>query len=171
MRAFEIRNGFGLDHLSMTKRPVPQPGPGQVLVQMTAASLNYRDLLVVEGSYNPKLRLPMVPVSDGAGVIEAVGWLGLTTRRYQSGEVDYDGHISRRGDAHVRGLLYEAATVMLTRTHAECGLRAWRLWLKGKLGFKRAAVAVVRKLAVIMHAMLVSAQRFDRSAGLASANG
>lgn len=73
MRAFEIRNGFGLDHLSMTERPVPQPGPGQVLVRMTAASLNYRDLLVVEGSYNPKLRLPMVPVSDGAGVVEAVG--------------------------------------------------------------------------------------------------
>jgi NADPH:quinone reductase-like Zn-dependent oxidoreductase len=73
MRAFEIRNGFGLDHLSMTERPVPQPGPSQVLVRMTAASLNYRDLLVVEGSYNPKLRLPMVPVSDGAGIVEAVG--------------------------------------------------------------------------------------------------
>jgi transposase len=71
----------------------------------------------------------------------------------------------------VRGLLYEAATVMLTRTHAECGLRAWGLRLKDKLGFKRAAVAVARKLAVIMHAMLVSGQRFDRSAGLASANG
>src|SRR5215217_1585765 len=42
-------------------------------------------------------------------------WLGLTTRRYQSGEVDYDGHISRRGDTHLRGLLYEAATVLLTR--------------------------------------------------------
>ncbi len=42
-------------------------------------------------------------------------WLGLTTRRYQSGEVDYDGHISRRGDAHLRGPLYEAATVILTR--------------------------------------------------------
>ena len=97
--------------------------------------------------------------------------LGLTTRRYQSGEVDYDGHISRRGDAHVRGLLYEAATVMLTRTHADCGLRAWGLRLKDKLGFKRAAVAVARKLAVIMHAMLVSGQRFDRSAGLASAHG
>src|SRR4051794_2840884 len=42
----------------------------------------------------------------------AVGaWLGLTTRRYQSGEVDYDGHISRRGDRHLRGLLYEAAAV------------------------------------------------------------
>jgi transposase len=96
-------------------------------------------------------------------------WLGLTTRRYQSGEVDYDGHISRRGDAHVRGLLYEAATVMLTRTHAECGLRAWGLRLKDKLGFKRAAVAVARKLAVIMHAMLVSGQRFDRTIGLTAA--
>jgi transposase len=50
-------------------------------------------------------------------------WLGLTTRRYQSGEVDYDGYISRRGDAHLRGLLYEAATVILTRSHAESDLR------------------------------------------------
>ena len=65
--------GFGLDHLAMTERPIPQPGPGQVLVRMTAATLNYRDLLVVEGSYNPKLRLPLIPVSDGAGVVEAVG--------------------------------------------------------------------------------------------------
>ena len=54
-------------------------------------------------------------------------WLGLTTRRYQSGEVDYDGHISRRGDAHLRGLLYEAATLILTRSHAESDLRQWGL--------------------------------------------
>ena len=52
-------------------------------------------------------------------------WLGLTTRRYQSGEVDYDGHISRRGDRHLRGLLYEAATVILTRASAESALRTW----------------------------------------------
>ena len=69
----------------------------------------------------------------------------------------------------MRGLLYEAATVMLTRTHAECGLRAWGLRLKDKLGFKRAAVAVAKKLAVIMHAMLVSGQRFDRTIGLTAA--
>ncbi len=50
-------------------------------------------------------------------------WLGLTTRRYRSGQVDYDGHISRRGDRHVRGLLYEAATMILTRSSAESGLR------------------------------------------------
>jgi transposase len=97
--------------------------------------------------------------------------LGLTTRRYQSGEVDYEATSRGRGDAHVRGLLYKAATVMLTRTHAECGLRAWGLRLKGKLGVKRAAVAVARKLAVILHAMLVSDQRFDHLAGLAAADG
>src|ERR1700712_3999482 len=74
-------------------------------------------------------------------------WLGLTTRRYQSGQVDYDGHISRRGDRHVRGLLYEAATVILTRSSAESGLRTWGLALKERVGFKRAAVAVARKLA------------------------
>ncbi|QRM34034.1 IS110 family transposase [Microvirga sp. VF16] len=88
-------------------------------------------------------------------------WLGLTTRRYQSGEVDYDGHISRRGDAHLRGLLYEAATVILTRTHADSDLRRWGLQLRERIGFKRAAVAVARKLAVIMHAMLKSGQPFN----------
>ena len=86
-------------------------------------------------------------------------------RRYQSGEVDYDGHISRRGDTHLRGLLYEAATVILTRTSAESALRTWGLRLRDKIGFKRAAVAVARKLAVVMHAMLRCGQLFDRTAG------
>lgn len=96
----------------------------------------------------------------------AVGaWLGLTTRRHQSGEVDYDGHISRRGDDHLRGLLYEAATVILTRAVADSALRTWGRKLWERLGFKRAAVAVARKLAVIMHAMLKSGESFDRAAG------
>ena len=90
-------------------------------------------------------------------------WIGLTTRRYQSGEVNYDGHISRRGDNHLRGLLYEAAVVILTRTTANSALRIWGLKLKEKIGFKRAAVAVARKLAVIMHTMLRSGELFDRS--------
>lgn len=75
-------------------------------------------------------------------------WIGLTTRRYQSGEVDYDGHISRRGDRHLRGLLYEAAAVILTRCSSESSLRTWGLKLRERIGFKRAAVAVARKLAV-----------------------
>ena len=95
-------------------------------------------------------------------------WLGLTTRRYQSGEVDYDGHISRRGDQHLRGLLYEAATVILTRASADSGLRAWGLKLRERIGFKRAAVAVARKLAVTMHAMLKSGALFDRNAAAAA---
>lgn len=92
-------------------------------------------------------------------------WLGLTTRRYQSGEVDYDGHISRRGDHHLRGLLYEAATVILTRSSIDSALRRWGLKLRERIGFKRAAVAVARKLAVTMHAMLKSGALFDRNAG------
>ena len=92
-------------------------------------------------------------------------WLGLTTRRYQSGEVDFEGHISRRGDNHLRGLLYQAATVILTRSRADSTLRSWGLQLREKVGFKRAAVAVARKLAVIMHTMLKTGERFDRSAG------
>ncbi|RDL47475.1 hypothetical protein BLJAPNOD_06315 [Ensifer sp. M14] len=94
-------------------------------------------------------------------------WLGLTTRRYQSGETDYDGHISRRGDSQLRGLLYEAATVILTRTSTknENSLKNWGLKLRERLGFKRAAVAVARKLAVIMHSMLKTGEVFNALAG------
>lgn len=109
----------------------------------------------------------LAAVEDPANFVRSrsVGaWLGLTTKRYQSGEVDYDGHISRRGDAHLRGLLYEAATVILTRTHADSDLRRWGLRLREKIGFKRAAVAVARKLSVIMHAVLKSGELFNRSA-------
>jgi NADPH:quinone reductase-like Zn-dependent oxidoreductase len=73
MKAFEIQNAFGLDSLKLTERPQPRPGPGQVLVKMRAFSLNYRDLMVVKGVYNPRLRLPLIPFSDGVGEVAAVG--------------------------------------------------------------------------------------------------
>ena len=92
----------------------------------------------------------------------------MTTRRYQSGEVDYDGHISRRGDKQLRWLLYEAASTILTRVSAASGLRTWGLGLRERAGFKRAAVAVARKLAVIMHAMLKSGEVFDPKIGSAT---
>ncbi len=72
MRQFEIRE-FGIDQLELVDGDKPRPGFGQVLVRMTAASLNFRDLLVITGKYNPKLRRPMIPLSDGAGVVEQVG--------------------------------------------------------------------------------------------------
>src|SRR5260370_26877409 len=73
MKVYEIQKGFGIDNLTLTERPEPRPGPGQVLVKLRALSLNYRDLLMVKGQYNPKLRLPMIPVSDGVGEVVAVG--------------------------------------------------------------------------------------------------
>ncbi len=73
-----------------------------------------------------------------------VAWTGLTTRRHQSGEVDYAGHISRRGDNYLGGQLYETAMVIFTRTSADSTLRIWGLKLRERVGFKRAAVAVAR---------------------------
>ena len=64
---------FDIDALTVTDRPEPTPGPGQVVVRMRAWSLNYRDLMLVKGQYNPRLRMPFVPLSDGAGEVVAVG--------------------------------------------------------------------------------------------------
>jgi NADPH:quinone reductase-like Zn-dependent oxidoreductase len=73
MKVFEIQGGFGLDKLQRAERPQPTPGPGQVLLKLETVSLNYRDLLVVKGLYNPKMKLPRIPVSDGVGQVAAVG--------------------------------------------------------------------------------------------------
>lgn len=72
MRQWQLTN-FGIEHLQLSDAPAPEPGPGQVRIRVQALSLNYRDLLVIRGDYNPRLRLPAVPISDGAGVVEAVG--------------------------------------------------------------------------------------------------
>jgi NADPH:quinone reductase-like Zn-dependent oxidoreductase len=72
MRVFQVV-APGLDNLYLNELPMPEPGSGQVLVQMRAFSINYRDLRVVEGQYNPKMKLPLVPLSDGSGEVVAVG--------------------------------------------------------------------------------------------------
>jgi NADPH:quinone reductase-like Zn-dependent oxidoreductase len=72
MRAYELRN-YGIEHLTMAERPDLQPGPGQVVVRVRAVSLNFRDTLIVKGLYSRKLRLPLVPCSDAAGEVIAVG--------------------------------------------------------------------------------------------------
>lgn len=64
---------FGIDSLELKDLPTPALQPGQVLIQVEAVSLNYRDLLVTLGHYNPKMHLPRIPASDGAGVVKAVG--------------------------------------------------------------------------------------------------
>jgi NADPH:quinone reductase-like Zn-dependent oxidoreductase len=73
MKAFAIQNGFGFENLAVTQRPDPAPGPGQLVLRVRAASLNYRDLLIAKGMYSPSLAMPRVLGSDGAGEVEAVG--------------------------------------------------------------------------------------------------
>ncbi len=73
MRAWILDGSFGLEQLTLKARDRAEPGPGQVRLKMTAASLNFRDLLMVRGLYNPRQPLPLIPCSDGVGVVEAVG--------------------------------------------------------------------------------------------------
>jgi len=70
MRAMVLEGGAGLDHLHMAERPEPKAGPGEVLVRLQAASINYRDLATVTMMAPQR---PLIPLSDGAGVVEAVG--------------------------------------------------------------------------------------------------
>ena len=72
MHVWQI-SSFGVDYLEFAERPTPQPGFGEVLVRVHAISFNYRDLLMIKGLYNPKMRLPRIPCSDGAGLVAAVG--------------------------------------------------------------------------------------------------
>jgi len=72
MRAWQV-SAFGIDSLEFVERPTPAPDPGEVLVAVRAVSLNRRDLMVVKGLYNPKMKLPRILCSDAAGEVVTVG--------------------------------------------------------------------------------------------------
>ncbi len=90
-------------------------------------------------------------------------YLGLVPRRYQSGEIDYVGGISKVGDRRVRSLLYEAANVMLTRYKGELRLKDWALSIAKRSTMRKARIALARRLAIIMHAMLRDGTEFQRA--------
>lgn len=79
--------------------------------------------------------------------------VGLTPCRHQSGEIDYDGGISKSGDTMLRTMLYEAAQVLLTQSGKWSWLKAWGMRVAQRRGQRRAIVAVARRLAVILHRM------------------
>jgi transposase len=87
-------------------------------------------------------------------------YFGLTPSKYQSGEVDWTGRISKVGDAMVRAALFEAANVMLSRVTRFSALKAWALRVAKLRGLKRAKVALARKLAVVLHRMWVDGSEF-----------
>jgi len=101
---------------------------------------------------------------------KAVGpHFGLTPKKYQSGETDVTGAISKTGDALVRGALYEAAQVMLTRTKSFSTLKRWAMEVAKRRGMMRAKVALARKLAIVLHRMWVNGTdfRFGKEAAVA----
>jgi transposase len=92
---------------------------------------------------------------------------GLTPMRYQSGETDYTGRISKAGDKGVRTALFESAHTILTKPVKGSALKSWAMRLAKRVGMKKAKVALARKLAVIMHRMLVDGTEFDFAAAAA----
>jgi transposase len=88
-------------------------------------------------------------------------YFGLTPTKYQSGETDIDGRITKIGDGWVRTALYEAANIILTQPLKGCtALKSWAMKLARRSGMKKAKIALARKLAVIMHRMLADGMSF-----------
>ena len=108
MRALQLIDGLGLDNLKVVEAPDPEPGPHDVLVRMRAVSLNYRDLLMLEGMFGRGTPLPLTPFSDGCGVVEAIGSAvtrfapgdrvsTLFFQRWISGKPTYESQMSALG--------------------------------------------------------------------------
>ena len=96
-------------------------------------------------------------------------YFGLTPKKYQSGETDRDGGVSKVGDTMVRTALFEAAHIMLTRAIRFSSLKRWALEVAQRRGMKRAKVALARKLGVVLHRMWVDATEFRWSKAAAAA--
>jgi transposase len=92
---------------------------------------------------------------------------GLTPRKYQSGETDYTGRISKIGDSGVRTALFESAHIIITKPIKGSSLKSWAMRLAKRAGMQKAKVALARKLAVIMHRMLVDGTEFEFAAAAA----
>jgi NADPH:quinone reductase-like Zn-dependent oxidoreductase len=166
MKVVEIPE-YGIDKLRVAERDTPQPGPGQVLVKMKAASLNYRDLATVLGAFGSFYRLPLVPLSDACGEVAAVGpdvtrvkagdrVASLFFQRWLAGDLTQEGQASALGGS-LDGVwrdhaLLSADGVSKVPTHltdAEvatlscAGLTAWRaLVVEG--GLKAGETVVVQ---------------------------
>jgi transposase len=112
-----------------------------------------RRLMTIPG-VGPIVSLSFIALVDDADrfrkVSDVGAFLGLTPRRYQSGATDYSGRVSKCGDAAMRGLLFEAASSLIRQVRRFSPLKSWAVRLAGRRGFKKAAIATARKIAVLM---------------------
>ena len=157
----------------------------QVLEATRAQLLVYDKAVIQRARSDDTARLLMS--APGVGVVVALAYItgvedparfkrsssvaayfGMTPRRYQSGEVDHAGRISKCGDGMVRGLLFEAAKVLLSRSTRPSALKTWGEALSKRIGAKKATMAVARKLAVILHRMWTTGTTFQWNAEAAS---
>jgi transposase len=131
--------------------------------QLVRASVACRRLMTIPG-VGQLTALAFVAAIDDPGRFRRsrdIGpYLGLVPRRYQSGEVDYTGSISKCGDRRVRTLLYEAANVMLTRYKRPLKLKDWAFAIGKRSTMRKARIALARRLAIIMYAMLRDGTEF-----------
>ena len=131
--------------------------------RMTRASAACRRLMTIPGVGQLTALAFVAAIDDPSRIRRSrdIGaYLGLVPRRYQSGEVDYVGSISKCGDRRVRTLLYEAANVMLTHYKGQLKLKDWAFAIAKRSTMRKARVALARRLAIIMHAMLRDGTEF-----------
>ena len=165
---------------ALAERPDLKPMIEPLLASVAAQKAQIRRLdeeVMAEAKTSPASRLlmtvggvgPVTALAFAATIGDAsrfarsrdVGaYFGLTSRRYQSGEMDYSGRLSKHGDALLRSLLYEAANSLLTVVRRAHPLKDWARRIKRRSSHKKACVALARKLAVIMHRMLITGEAF-----------
>ena len=131
---------------------------------MAQTNATVRRLMTVPG-VGPVTALAFVSTIDDpkrfAHACDVGAYLGLTPRRYQSGELDRTGRISKRGDGLMRSYLFEAANVLLPVVRRTSPLKAWGAKLAKRIGSKKAKVAIARKLAVILHCIWTDGTEFQ----------
>ena len=131
--------------------------------RMTRASAACRRLMTIPGVGQLTALAFVAAIDDPSRIRRSrdIGaYFGWVPKRYQSGEVDYTGSISKCGDGRVRTLLYEAANVMLTRYKGQLKLKDWAFAIAQRSTMRKARVALARRLAIIMHAMLRDGTEF-----------
>ena len=186
LRALGIRFAKGSGKLAgrvraaLEERPDLKPMIEPLLASAEALKTQIERLdgdVVLEAKTSPAVRLlmtvggvgPVTALAFAATIGDAsrfarsrdVGaYFGLASRRYQSGEMDYSGRISKHGDALLRSLLYEAANSLLTIVRRSHPLKDWARRIRKRSSHKKACVALARRLAVIMHRMLITGEAF-----------
>lgn len=181
----KVGPGQGTDFIERAEAAARIPGLGEAVTSLLAvreglvAGIRALDRFLAEIARKSTaceilMSIPGVGVQTSAAFAAAIddadrfkrsraagAYFGLVPRRYQSGETEWTGRITRHGDAMVRKLLYEAANSILTRSRKSFALKSWALKIARRRGLRKARVALARRLAVIMHAMLRDGTSFE----------